>query len=44
MDASSLQENKFINTNCVFVIRNNKNFSCFKGKIYLYIIHIIIYY
>jgi len=31
MDASSLEENKFINSNCIFVIRNYKDFSCFKG-------------
>jgi len=32
MDAPSLQENELIYSNCVFAIRNNKDFSCFKGK------------
>eukprot|EP00833_Pecoramyces_ruminatium_P011184 jgi/Orpsp1_1/1185216/evm.model.c7180000092818.1 len=32
VNASSLQRNKFINANCVFAIRNSKEFSSFKAS------------
>jgi len=32
MDALYLSANKFIYANCVFTIRNNNDFSCYKGK------------
>ena len=32
MEISSLSSNIIIYTNCVFIIRNTKDFSCYKGK------------